>query len=649
MRRALSLVLPALAALALLAPAAASAATAPKCEAGTRFTCETLDVPVDRAGGVPGSITLHYAVQKSGAGRPLLLALAGGPGQGAVSLASSFALSLEPMLAKFRLVVLDQRGTGQSGSLDCPNLQALGSVDLVSPAQIASCAERIGPRRAFYGTADSVADIDALRERLGVEKLALFGISYGTFVAAQYARTFPDRVDRLVLDSVVAPDGIDPWLLDSYRPLDRLLHEQCASNRCRGITTDIVGDLAQMVKRLRRAPLRGKLPATDGVPREVTIAGPDELANLVTAGDLNPLLQPAVPAALRSAILGDPTPLLRLRRVANGPPTSPKELSFGVNVAAGCADVRLPYPLTAPPEERRALADEALAAIPPDAFGPLDRETVRSTSYAEDCIQWPEQSPPGPSAAPLPDVPALLFSGRLDFRTPVEGARALKDLMPHASLVTVPGTGHDELDSDITGCTIAALRRFAANQPVGDPCAKDTNQIPPFPRAPLRLRDFRRAPGIKGDRGRVLFAAIDTAIDARIAALQLLFAGFEDLKGGGLRGGRFTAKLDDKGADVNLYRYQYLAGVRVTGKVRLRGDGLSGHVRVDGPGRLDGALDIDRKGGAKGTLGGRRVRYTAGRVRAFMATPAGHAPASSFTVPWASLQRRMSHTLDGER
>jgi hypothetical protein len=38
---------------------------------------------------------------------------------------------------------------------------------------------------------------------------------------------------------------------------------------------------------------------------------------------------------------------------------------------------------------------------------------VRSTSYAEDCLLWPEQSPPGPSTEPLPDVPALLLSGLL--------------------------------------------------------------------------------------------------------------------------------------------------------------------------------------------------------------------------------------------
>ena len=147
----------------------------------------------------------------------------------------------------------------------------------------------------------------------------------------------------------------------------------------------------------------------------------------------------------------------------------------------------------------------------------------------------------------------------------------------------------------------------------------------------------------------MLFAVVDTAIDARIAALQLLFAGFDDLAGGGLRGGRFTARLDDNGADVQLYRYQSLAGVRVTGKVRLRGDGLSGRVRVDGPGRLDGTLTIDTKGGAKGRLGGRRVRYRPARGRSAAATAAGRAPASSFEVPWALLERRMSHTLDGER
>ena len=85
------------------------------------------------------------------------------------------------------------------------------------------------------------------------------GVSYGTHVALQYARTFPARTDRLVLDSIVGPDGPDPFLLDTLRNLPRVLRAQCAGGVCAGVTTDPVADLAAVVRRLARGPIaRGR-------------------------------------------------------------------------------------------------------------------------------------------------------------------------------------------------------------------------------------------------------------------------------------------------------------------------------------------------------------------------------------------------------
>ena len=73
------------------------------------------------------------------------------------------------------------------------------------------------------------------------------GISYGTHVALQYARAFPDHVAKLILDSIVGPDQPDGFLLDTYRNLPRVLREQCANNACRGITNDPVADVGTLV------------------------------------------------------------------------------------------------------------------------------------------------------------------------------------------------------------------------------------------------------------------------------------------------------------------------------------------------------------------------------------------------------------------
>ena len=591
----------ALVALAVLAPSALAA----PCRGQEEFSCAILDVPLDRTGAVPGTVHLHYAVQRRGP-RPILIALSGGPGQAGVASASSFALSLEPALRRYRIAVLDQRGTGDSGALSCPNLQRLRSLDALLPRAVAECADAIGPGRFDYSSADTVLDLDDLRKALGADKIALAGISYGTHVALQYARAFPEHVDRLILDSIVGPDGPDAFMLDTWRNLPRVLREQCANGACRNATRDPVGDVGALVRRLNeRGPLRGVTYDERGRKQATSYATPDELGFLLVAGDLNPYLQAALPAAMSAARLGDTSLLMRLRRIGQGARLSTDELSFGLYAAAGCADMTSPYSLQTPLAARVPAVLQALAAIPPAEYAPFDGATVIRTGNVDDCSQWPEGNVRPPFTGPLPDVPALLLGGRLDTRTPVENALATKAQLPHGSVVTLRGSGHDTMDSDVTGCIARAMQRFIADRAVGHPCAGRDNAVPPLPLPPRGLSDFRSAPGVRGDRGRALFAVLDTAADARLSVLQALYAGL-DVRGGGLHGGFFTAGSAIEGR-IRLHRYAFVPGLRVTGSLRVDQGEPTGTVRVTG--RAHGTLKLDHRGGATGVLGGRRVRY----------------------------------------
>jgi pimeloyl-ACP methyl ester carboxylesterase len=555
-----------------------------------------------------------------------------------VSVADSFALSLKPALKHYRLAVLDQRGTGGSGALNCPVIQREDGLAPVVPQELAACAASIGARRAFFSTADSVHDLEALRKALGVGRIALMGVSYGTFLAQQYARMYPEHTDRLILDSVVGATGIDPFLLDTYLRMPRVLAEQCAREACAGVTKDPVADVAALVGSLEAHGISGTTYDFRGRARTTRYDTADDLANILIGADLNPYVQAALPAAIRAATQGDPAMLLRLRRATAGPPTKLADLSAGLNVATNCQDTRLPYPLSAPLGDRPGMLEQGLT-LDDRALYPFTHATVASNSVAHDCLLWPDA--PGispPSTAPLPDVPALILDGRLDLRTPLENGRALAQQLPRAQVVTVPGTGHDELDSDVTGCAAVALGRFARGVSVGDPCSGKTNAVNPFPIAPRALGGFRVAPGTTGARGRVVSAAIVSAIDARVAILQDLYAGYGTLRGGGLRGGSYA--LD--GARMVLRGYRYVPSVRITGSLRLGGGSAAGRVRVDGPGTLDGTLVLGAHGGAKGAIGGRRIRVRAATGLAAAAVAglrgAAHFPAAA---QLASAQRRV--------
>jgi pimeloyl-ACP methyl ester carboxylesterase len=628
-------------AFAALAPAAgAQAPQLTRCPGQAAFGCGTLNVPLDYSARVPGTIPLRFAARRTfpRTGK-ILFALTGGPGQQGIDFATPSSLSLAPGLSQYRLVVVDQRGTGRSGVLRCPGLQSARALDVVAPAKLAACAGSIGPRRQFYTSADTVLDLESIRKALGATKVAIMGISYGTHVALQYARAFPQNVDRLVLDSIVGPDGPDAFLLDTYRALPRILREQCANGRCAGATADPVADVAALVNRINtRGPLRGTFFDAAGRRQRTSYAAAEQLVWLLSSGDLNPLVRAALPGAIGAARRGDTAELMRLKRIADGGPTPTTDLSAGLFATTGCLDAPLPYSLaTSPLPDRPAISQAALAAIPPTEYTPFDPQTVLRSSFVDDCALWPNDLARPPFTGPLPDVPALLLGGRLDTRTPIENARATAAQLPHASVVTLHGSGHDATDSDDTGCIARATSRFFAGRTVGDPCRGRDNGFRPLPSPPRSLSAFRSAPGVGGVRGRAVFGVLDTVNDAIITSIQLET---EQLaaRGGGLRGGHF--RLFDDDSQLSMTRYAYVPGLRVTGTLRAGDSDITGRLNVTGPRGASGFVRLTRTG-ATGRLGGRPFTY-----RAPTGSGASAASAGAHRVglaPGPDLLRRLVH------
>ena len=224
------------------------------CAQAPGFTCGELTVPLDPSGTAAGRLTLQVGLSAAAsAPRGVLVFLTGGPGQPGVPFLPRIAARLRSALAGYRLVMFDQRGTGLD-ALECPALQqAMGASDLTVPsaAAVRQCAAAIGPRRQFFATADTVADIEALRRALGAPKITLDGVSYGTYVAEQFALAHPAEVARLVLDSVVPNANVDPLQLASMRDSARVLRAVCAAQQC---GFDPAADVATVVRRYRDGP-----------------------------------------------------------------------------------------------------------------------------------------------------------------------------------------------------------------------------------------------------------------------------------------------------------------------------------------------------------------------------------------------------------
>lgn len=431
---------------AVAAPGAAGSPAltgARPCPAVATFTCAELAVPLDRTGRRPG--TLHLGVAVAGnvdAPRGVLLVLSGGPGQPGPALVPRLAQRLSYLLDDYRLVMIDQRGTG-AGAIDCPRLQAeVGPSDVTPPSAIAvrQCADLLGDRRHHYTTADTVADLDDLRRALGVPRWTLDGVSYGSFVATRYGLTHPHRVRRMVLDSVVPQDGPDALYRDSLRRAGAVLRSACREQGC---GYDPAAELADVVRRHDN--------------------GVDVFDLLVIASVVDPKLTGTgfypVLDLLHRAAQGDPGPLhAAVEDLRQGAVTPPAEYSAGLHLATLCADLRsAPWgDSDTPLDARDEAVARALAKISGAEVWPFEPGTAVGQGIIQGCRHWPPSRPTPLPPYPRLTMPVLLINGDRDLSTPVEWAREQAARTPYGRLAVIAGMGHSVQGRNAEGDRLVA-------------------------------------------------------------------------------------------------------------------------------------------------------------------------------------------------
>ena len=416
----------AIAASAFLVASSGSAAAprglheAAPCSGIAGFTCSTLDVPLDRSGGKPGTLSLRVAASDHTGARGVLLVLTGGPGVASVPIVErlvSRAFAAEQQA--YRIVLFDQRGTG-AGALDCPTMQRQqGSSDLYPPttAAVRECAAKVGANRPFYGTDDVVADIEALRQSLGVRTLSVDGISYGSYVGERYALAHPDRVSKLVLDSVVPHVGMSDLGAAEFHATKRVLRAVCGS-RC-------AADAAAVVRRFHN--------------------GPKLLDALTTTSVVDPtfVTNDDVPFILRHSRSGSTRFLKPWFASIRSEQAAPADLiSVGTHAATVCADWRYPWgDSTAHLAARAAKLQRAVAKLRASSVYPFDRATASGNGLVQQCLLW-SPTPSTPLDAGKITVPTLLVNGDHDLSTPLEWAQQELEQTTQGRLVVVPGAGH---------------------------------------------------------------------------------------------------------------------------------------------------------------------------------------------------------------
>jgi pimeloyl-ACP methyl ester carboxylesterase len=610
---------------ATAAQAATSSVRFTTCADAPTFGCAHLQVPLDPTGTVAGNVALAVRRQLSATGTATeaVVALAGGPGQAALPFAADAAQIMSRALAARDLVVFDQRGTGDSGALKCTALNFLSEpLSTVIP----DCARQIGATRGLYTTDNSVADLEALRKALGYTKLVLYGTSYGTKVALRYAALYPNNVAGLILDSTVTPNGPDIFDQASYAAVPRILQELCASSACPGIA-DPLGDLAKVLRRLRRGPVVATYVDGRGKAIPLRIYA-DELAAILLAGDEDPALRADFPAAVGAAAGGDYSLLAILvsHGVLGSVPNNTVDNPLFIDTV--CEELPYPWLRSADPASRKAAALAAARALPAGTFGPFSYVTAFQQSSASDCAYWPFLSPaPEPAITALPDVPTLIISGADDLRTPTANARAVAALIPDATVVVVPQTGHSVLTTEFGSCGRDAVNAFLTATAIKTTCAPRAvpAYLKPAPPAPSSLRRLGPLSGTHGVAGRTAKAV---ELTLGWSGRELSESLFETLIGsfnpsfnhglGGLHGGfaRLTTAKTTLKNTFTFHRFSYIPGVTISGSLS---NGV-GTLTVGGTSAAPGRLVATRFNQFSGRLGGVAVHFTISRAHALALT-----------------------------
>jgi len=409
-----------------------------------RALCGRYEVFEDRAAGSGRRLALQVVVLPA-RGAPTtdaLAFLAGGGVLPATRMAPFFDRALTKLNQDRDILLLDQRGTGRSGALECeaPDWAGVLAGDRSRKdymKALRKCRDVLGRYTdlSLYTTPNAADDLDEIRAWLGYETLTVWGASYGTKAARVYARRHPARVRAMALHGTV-PLAFSMWPdlgPSGVRALAALLDHCEADDTCKKAYPESLEALEAVLARLAEDPVDADRPKGELGPERVN----DRVAASVIVGALGSMrMARGIPLWIHAASQGDDSYFIGLS--ASG---GPSEVPLGVYYSIACSE-EFSRPGGVPAAE--------ISEVPPSLgvfleVGHLERDR-------EVCGFWPKASLPEAFWAPVQSpVPTLFVTGADDFITPPEYASRVAEGFPNSRRLVLRHRSHNDLDPCVGG------------------------------------------------------------------------------------------------------------------------------------------------------------------------------------------------------
>ncbi len=423
--------------------------------------CGSLTRPLDPSGAEAGDIELRVAVVPALNLTPEpdpLLPIAGGPGQGSVAFYTAYAWAFEAVRRNRDILLIDQRGTGESATMNCEFDEDLIEGEFSTEQTLEytrECLEQLPYDPRFFTTSVAVSDIEAVREALAYPTLNLYGVSYGSRVAQHFARRYPASTRTVVIDGVVPPQlSLGPEIAtESQKAIDNIL-ARCAENEaCNARFPNIAATFAHVVAELKIAPVAIEVPnPSTGRPRSLDF-GSAELAAAIRLLAYHPNSIALIPLLIDEAGKGNYVPLgsqFMMTMISMG-----DALALGMHNAVVCAE-------DVPFYDPGNFDYDGLEA---SYMGPLQVDALQAI-----CSVWPAGPIDDGFKTPLAtDIPVLLLSGDADPITPPRYADMAAVDLENAAHLIGKNQGHGQVG---VGCTPRLIAKFIET---ADPRALDTS------------------------------------------------------------------------------------------------------------------------------------------------------------------------------
>ena len=433
--------------------------------------CGTLVRPLDPEGSVPGEISLRVAVVSAlnlSPRRDPLVPIAGGPGQGSIQFYTSYSHGFETVRRNRDILLVDQRGTGESSRMDCPVDDDLVEGQYSAELTVEytnDCLQQLPFDPRFFTTSVAVTDLEAVRVALGYPSLNLYGVSYGSRVAQHFARRYPSSTRTVILDGVVPPQiSLGPEIAtESQRAVDTILARCAEDSGCLEAFPNVEATFQRVVAELRESPVTIDMPHPNTGRFEKRVFGQSELAVAVRLLAYQPNSIALLPMLIHEAGAGNFVPLGSQFMMTM---TAMRDtLSLGMHNAVMCT-------------EDSPFYDSA--KIDYDGIARTYMGIMQLKALEAICSVWPAGPIDPDFKTPLStDLPVLLLSGDADPITPPRYAEMAAVRLGNARHLIGKYQGHGQIT---VGCNQRLVAEFidSADPAAVDPSCLERSFVMPF-------------------------------------------------------------------------------------------------------------------------------------------------------------------------